>query len=62
MASYSKTSANRVHFLQQGSKLFRDRVADFSDPHVELLERRGAIVIGKSNLPEFGAGANTYNE
>lgn len=46
----------------QGSRLFRDRVAEFSDPQVELLERRGAIVIGKTNLPEFGAGANTYNE
>jgi amidase len=42
--------------------MFSDRVADFSDPHVELLESRGAIVIGKSNMPEFGAGANTYNE
>ena len=24
--------------------------------------RRGAIVIGKSNTPEFGAGANSYNQ
>ena len=49
-------------FDMQGSRLFKDRIADFSDPHVELLEKRGAIVIGKSNLPEFAAGANTYNE
>ena len=29
---------------------------------VENLEANGAIVIGKSNTPEFGAGANTFNE
>ena len=46
----------------QGSRLFKDRIAELSDPHVELLEQQGAIVIGKSNLPEFAAGANTYNE
>jgi amidase len=29
---------------------------------VERLEANGAIVIGKSNTPEFGAGGNTVNE
>ncbi len=46
----------------QGSKIFKDRVATADDPQVENLERNGAIIIGKSNMPEFGAGANTYNE
>lgn len=32
-----------------------------SDPLVETLERRGAVVIGKTNTPEMGAGANTFN-
>lgn len=46
----------------QGSRIYEDRIAEEDDPHVELLERRGAIIVGKSNLPEFGAGSNTYNE
>ena len=29
---------------------------------VERLEERGAVVLGKSNSPEFGAGGNTFNE
>jgi len=33
-----------------------------SDIMVENLESRGAIVYAKSNTPEFGAGANTFNE
>jgi amidase len=45
-----------------GSPLFANHVADRSDYMVETLEKNGAIVIGKSNTPEFGAGGNTYNE
>jgi amidase len=29
---------------------------------VERIERRGGIVIAKSNTPEFGAGGSTFNE
>jgi amidase len=45
-----------------GSKLFAANVPDGSDALVETLEANGAIVIGKANAPEFGHGANTYNE
>src|SRR5690606_1413011 len=45
-----------------GSPLFRDHVPDRSDILVENLEREGALVYAKSNTPEFGAGANTFNE
>jgi amidase len=45
-----------------GSPLFRDHVPERSHPLVERIERRGGIVIGKSNTPEFGAGGNTFNE
>ncbi|WP_439814861.1 amidase [Zavarzinia sp. CC-PAN008] len=45
-----------------GSTLFRDHVPARSDVMVERLERRGAIVVGKSNTPEFGAGGATFNE
>jgi len=27
-----------------------------------VLEVNGALIIGKSNTPEFGAGGNTFNE
>ena len=33
-----------------------------SDILVENLEANGAVVYAKSNTPEFGAGANTFNE
>jgi amidase len=46
----------------QGSPIFKDRVPARSDILVEILEAQGAIVYAKSNTPEFGAGANTFNE
>jgi amidase len=45
-----------------GSPIYADHVPDWSDPLVERLEEEGAVVYAKSNTPEFGAGANTFNE
>jgi amidase len=45
-----------------GSPIFRDHVPTRSHPVVERIERRGGIVIAKSNTPEFGAGGSTFNE
>ncbi|MGE4239030.1 amidase [Ramlibacter sp.] len=45
-----------------GSPLFADHVPPASDAMVETLEGNGALVLAKSNVPEFGHGANTYNE
>ena len=45
-----------------GSPLFADHVPDTSDIMVETLEANGAIVLAKANTPEFGHGANTFNE
>jgi amidase len=45
----------------QGSPIYADHVPTRSDVLVERLEGRGAIVIAKSNTPEFGAGASTFN-
>jgi amidase len=45
-----------------GSPIYARHVPARSDLMVERLEAAGAIVIGKSNTPEFGAGANTYNQ
>ena len=44
-----------------GSPIFKDYIPNFSDIPVTNLERHGAVLIGKTNTPEFGAGANTFN-
>jgi amidase len=45
-----------------GSPIFQDLVPEKSDRAVARIERQGGVVLGKSNTPEFGAGANTFNE
>src|SRR5580693_1163308 len=46
----------------QGSPIYRDNIPARSDLLVQGLEGNGALVYAKSNTPEFGAGANTFNE
>jgi len=45
-----------------GSPIYADNVPTRSDIMVETLEGNGAITLAMSNTPEFGAGANTFNE
>ena len=45
-----------------GSPIFKDRIAEKSDILVENIEQKGGIIYAMSNTPEFGAGANTFNE
>ncbi len=44
-----------------GSPLFADFVPEVDAVVVERARRAGAIIIGKTNTPEFGLGSNTYN-
>jgi amidase len=46
----------------QGSPIYKNRVPVRSDILVEHLEHNGGVIYAKSNTPEFGAGANTFNE
>lgn len=46
----------------QGSPIFANHVPKTSDLLVENIEAQGGIVYAMSNTPEFGAGANTFNE
>ncbi|MEE3326388.1 MAG: amidase [Myxococcota bacterium] len=45
-----------------GSLLFKDLVPDRDDSIVVRLRGAGAIALGKTNVPEFGAGSQTFNE
>lgn len=45
-----------------GSPIFKDNVPARSDILVERIEQNGGVIYAKSNTPEFGAGANTFNE
>jgi amidase len=44
-----------------GSLIFKDNVPDFDTLMVQRLRAAGAITIGKTNTPEFGAGSQTFN-
>ena len=44
-----------------GSRVFRDRVAEADSTQVARLRAAGAIVVGKTNTPEFGFTAITKN-
>ena len=46
----------------QGSPIYKDNIPARSDLLVERLEDNGGVIYAKSNTPEFGAGANTFNE
>jgi Asp-tRNA(Asn)/Glu-tRNA(Gln) amidotransferase A subunit family amidase len=44
-----------------GSLLYRDHIPEADDPPVARIRAAGGIPFAKTNLPEFGAGANTVN-
>src|SRR5919198_5808690 len=44
-----------------GSPLYKDHVPDEDAEAVRRLKAAGAILLGKTNTPEFAAGANTVN-
>lgn len=45
----------------RGSPLLRNAVPDLDGITVARMKQAGAIIIGKTNVPEFGAGSQTYN-
>jgi len=44
-----------------GSPLFKDNIPAQDDMVVERMRVAGAIIVGKTNTPEFGAGSQTFN-
>ncbi|MGB5132906.1 MAG: amidase [Steroidobacteraceae bacterium] len=45
----------------QGSPIFKDRMPAEDTLLVERLRNAGALLIGKTNVPEFGMGSHTHN-
>lgn len=44
-----------------GSPLFKDNIPTQDTLLVERIKAAGAVTIGKTNVPEFGAGSQTFN-
>jgi len=44
-----------------GSPIFKDFIPRTDSILVERIRRAGAIIIGKTNVPEFGLGSHTFN-
>ena len=47
--------------MTMGSPILKDFVADVDSIFVRRIRAAGAIIIGKTNTPEFGLGSQTYN-
>jgi amidase len=45
-----------------GSPIYRDNVPSEDGLIIERLRAAGAVTLGKTNTPEFGAGSQTFNE
>jgi amidase len=45
----------------RGSPYYRDNVPTHDAPIVQRIAAAGAITVGKTNTPEFGAGSQTFN-
>ena len=47
--------------MTQGSPILKDFMPPADSVMVERMRKAGAIIIGKTNTPEFGLGSHTYN-
>lgn len=45
-----------------GSRILKSRVAAADEPAVARLRESGAVVVAKSNTPEFACGSHTFND
>jgi amidase len=44
-----------------GSKIFAGTIAEADDTHIARIRAQGPLFIGKTNVPEFGLGSQSYN-
>ena len=59
--AHKDTLATKGIRTTQGSPIYVDAVPDENALIVERIQSAGAIPIGKTNVPEFGAGSQTFN-
>ena len=59
--AHKDTLATKGIRTTQGSPIYVDAVPDENALIVERIQGAGAIPIGKTNVPEFGAGSQTFN-
>jgi len=59
--AYKDLVATKGIRTTQGSPIYRDNVPSEDAAIVERLGAAGAITLGKTNTPEFGAGSQTFN-
>ena len=45
----------------RGSLRYKDSVSDFDAPIIERFHEAGAVILGKTNLPEFGWKGDSTN-
>jgi amidase len=58
-----KDTAHATGFLSTlGSRLYAQQMPERDSLYVERMKAAGCIVIGKTNMPEFGLGSHTYNK
>ncbi len=60
--AYKDLVATRGIRTTQGSPIYRDHLPAEDHALVERLSAAGAIILGKTNTPEFGAGSQTFNQ
>lgn len=44
-----------------GSPIYREHIPTFDTLVVERIKKAGGLTVGKTNVPEFGAGSQTFN-
>jgi amidase len=59
--AYKDLVATKGIRTTMGSLVYKDHVPDNDALLVARLKAAGAITLGKTNTPEFGAGSNTFN-
>ena len=59
--AYKDLVSTRGIRTTRGSPIYADHVPDADAALVERLAAAGAITLGKTNTPEFGAGSQTFN-
>jgi amidase len=59
--AHKDTEATKGVRTTSGSPIHAEFVPDHTSLHLKRVQQAGAVMIGKTNVPEFAAGSHTYN-